>query len=31
MEVDEATCFLDHVEQIAVLAGCGIRLMFNCT
>ena len=31
VEIDQAATFPDYVEQIAVLAGRGIRLMFNCT
>jgi hypothetical protein len=31
LEVDEAAAIPDHVEEIAMLAGRGIGLMFNCT
>jgi hypothetical protein len=31
VEISQAAAFADHVEQIAVLAGCGVGLMFNCT
>jgi hypothetical protein len=30
-EVTKTQAFSDDVEKIAMLAGCGIRLMFNCT
>ena len=31
LEVDEATGLADDVEKIAMLAGRGVGLMFNCT
>jgi hypothetical protein len=31
VEIDQAAAFSDDVEQVAVLAGGGIGLMFNCT
>jgi len=27
MEVDEATAFADDIEEVAMLAGCGVGLM----
>jgi hypothetical protein len=31
VEVDQGTAFADDVEEIAVVAGRRIGLMFNCT
>jgi hypothetical protein len=31
VEIGQAAAFSDDVEQVAVLAGCRVGLMFNCT
>jgi hypothetical protein len=31
LEVEQAAALADNVEQIAMLAGGGVGLMFNCT
>ena len=31
LEVDQATAFADDVEEIPMIAGGGVGLMFNCT
>ena len=31
VEVDQATTLADDVEEIAMFAGGGVGLMFNCT
>ena len=31
LEVDQAAAFADDVEQVAMLAGGRVCLMFNCT
>ena len=31
LEIGQAAAFADHVEQVAMLAGGRVRLMFNCT
>ena len=31
LEVDQAAAFADDVEQVAMFAGGGFGLMFNCT
>ena len=31
LEVDQAAAFANHIEQVAMFAGGGVGLMFNCT
>jgi hypothetical protein len=31
VQVNKSAAFADHVEQVAMLAGCGVGLMFNDT
>ena len=31
LEVDQSATLPDHIEQVAMFAGSGVGLMFNCT
>jgi hypothetical protein len=31
VEIDQAATFPDNVEEVTMLAGCRVGLMFNCT